>query len=416
MASATLTRDTRRRGAFAVLTALTALIILGFGALAIDIAYLRLAQAQTQDIADAAAQAAVLALRQTGDQDQAEGAARAVVAANGVVGRAPRLADIQFGGWDPEAADPEFVPGTSVPNAVKVRVDRVDEDGPSWQLARLFGKERFDVAADATAATRSFQVIIVLDITNSWSEKNFGHARDASVLALETLGDSASGVDEIGMTIFTNRFAWEFTPLTRISDTAAYGEIMDDWEELATASKAGKDKSRYDGKNCKLHSGSKQNDFSSPEGGCYSNMPREYRDEPGTDHSAGMLLAKQMFEESFSSADYRAQIVLTDGRPNGLGSPGTARAEDGYTEERWREYLGPAPRSKDDIRWASIYAAQDMWDELGVHTWVVSFVADDWMMDDMPQGDGYYIRTTQAADLERIFLQIVSELPIAVVE
>ncbi|MCK6502833.1 hypothetical protein L6R53_05450 [Myxococcota bacterium] len=177
------------------------------------------------------------------------------------------------------------------------------------------------------------------------------------------------------------------------------------------------DSNHGDGKNCTLHTGSRENDFSyKSKGGCYPKMPREYRDEPGTDHSTGMLLAKQMFEESLSVADYRAMIVLTDGQPNGLGAAGVKRGQAGYVETRWREYLGPAPRSTAQIRTASIEAAEQMWDDLRVHTWVISFVADDWMMDQMAQGDGYYVRTSNPADLEPIMAQIISELPLAIVE
>ena len=406
-----------RKGNYSLMFGVALVGVLGAAAFAIDVAYMRYAQAQAQDVADAASTAALIALRKTGDVDLATSAAQAVVNANLVVGESPRMVELSFGGWDDSMGNPFFETGVAVPNAVRVTVDRIDESGPHYQFANLFGMEQFDVRASATSATRSFQIAFVTDITNSWSEKNFGYARQGAVLGLDMLHASASGIDEVGMTIFTNRFAWEYTPFTMISDDAAYSAIRVNWNKLATASKAGKDTNYKDGSNCTLNTGTKLNNFSSPVvGGCYPWMPREYSDEPGTDHSTGLGLAKQMFQESNSAAVYRAQIVLTDGQPNGLGNPGTIRASQGYVETRWREFLGPAPRTTAQIRTASTTVAQQMWDQLGVHTWVISFVADDSLMTAMVHGDGYYIRTTNAAKLSEIYSQIISELPIALVE
>ncbi len=406
-----------RRGNYSTLLALALVMLLGFGALAIDIAYMRLAQAQAQDIADAASHAALLALRQTGSQREATAAARTVLNSNRIAGGSPELEQIVFGAWDDSAETPSFVPTNVRPNAVRVTVSRSGDRAISYNLAGLFGKENFGVRSSAVAASRTYQIIFVMDITNSWSEANFLHAREAAVIALEMLTGAASGVDEVGMTLFTNRFAWEYTPLTRVAVGSNAENMLADWGDLNTASKAGKDKNHSDGRNCELNSGSKINDFNNPvRGGCYPDMPREYRDEPGTDHSTGMELARQMFDEGASGAVYRAMIVVTDGQPNGLGSPGTARAADGYEEDRWREYVGPAPRTTNEVRNASITSAQQMWDELQVNTWIVSYVADDWFMDQVPQGDGYKVVTNNASQLENILAQIISEMPVALVE
>ncbi len=158
------------------------------------------------------------------------------------------------------------------------------------------------------------------------------------------------------------------------------------------------------------------NNFNSPLGGCYPNMPREYRDEPGTDHTTGMAMAWQMFDERTDPGAFRVQVVLTDGLPNGLGNPGGTRGSQGYTEDRWREYAGPMPHSSSAIHNDSIAMTQAMWDESRIHTYVVSFVADHWFMDQMPQGQGYYVRTTSATALAPIFEEIANSLPMAVVE
>lgn len=399
-----------------MLFALTLIVVLGIGAFAVDLSFMRLAQMQVQDVADAASQAAVIVLRQTGDEEEAEAAAREVTERNFVVGEAPELLSLEWGEWDDTVSPATWTVGAVDANGARVTVGRVDDNEANYVLARIWDYTTFPVQASATSASRSSQVVFVLDITGSWGEGDFYQAREAMLLGLERFAAVASGIDEVGMTIFTNRFAWEYTPLTRISEPGAYEAIEADWAVLNIASKAGVDTDHYDKKACKLHSSPNTNNFTNPEGGCYPDMPREYRDEPGTDHSTGIGLARQMFEESDSPAAYRAMIIVTDGRPNGISTAGTARAADDYVEERWREYLGPVPHTTNEIRLDSIAAAEAVWDDLAVHTWIVSYVADDWFMADVPQGDGYYTRTSSAAELSAIIDRILDELPIAIVE
>lgn len=423
----------RRRGNYSLMLAIVVIVLLGFGALSVDVAYMRYAQAQCQDVADAASQAALIALRQTGSEARSREAAEQIIALNEVAGAPPSVVDIVFGHWDDTAADPTFTTGgSSAPNAVRVTVAR-DEDNASaipFLLARIFGQDTFNVQATAVSATRSFQIVLVLDITGSWHENKFADARDAVLQALDMAADSASGVDEIGMTIFTNRYAWEYTPFTQISVGGNAAAVRADWEKLNIASKGGTDVDHYDGIDCALKPRSSRNDFTDPEGGCYPDMPREYTDEPGTDHSTGILLAKQMFEEAASGAVYRAMIIITDGKPNDLGAAsGTLRAADGYVETRWREYVGPVPRSKADIRRESIAATQDLWNSMQVNTWMVSLVQRDSVMmpgeegvpveglgPGVPQGDGYWRLADHSSELATIIGQIISEMPLAIVE
>jgi hypothetical protein len=422
MTNTTLRRLTRvrfgRRGNFTLMLAVALIVVLGFGALAIDTAYMLMAQSQAQDLADATSQAALITLRQTGDQAMAEEAANQIIDANRIAGESPTDVDVVFGTWDDTEAVPTFVRDGVNPNAVRTAVGRTGEDAVPFLLARLWGMDDFNAWGRSTSATRSLQIIIVLDITGSWGEAKFGDAREAVLVAHEMLSESASDMDQLGMTIFTNRYGWEYTPLVHIADPSVASQTYADWRVLNIASKGGTDADHYDGRNCRLKSGSQRNNFTNPTGGCYPDMPREYTDEPGTDHSTGIRMAQQMFEEAADTgARYRAMIVLTDGRPNGLGgASGTIRASQGYTESRWREYEGPVPRSGNEIRHASIVACEELWDEMRVHTWVVSLVANDWMMPAMAQGDGYYTLTNNSNELAAILAQIVSEMPLAIVE
>lgn len=406
-----------RRGNYTMLTLVATVALLSFGALAIDSGYIILANAQTQDIADAASQAALIAYRNTGDTEIAEQAALAVVEANEIVGEEPDLTSLTFGIWDDTEVNPVFEPSMVNINAAAALVGRRADNPLNLLMSRIWGYSTFETRGRAVSASRSAQIIIVLDITGSWGETDFAGARAAVLNAADMLAISASPMDRVGMSIFTNRFAWEYTPLSQISDPDVAEEIRDDWELLALGSKAGVDADHTDRRECTLHTGARINDFVNPAGGCYDAMPREYRDEPGTDHSTGLRLAQLMFEDADVPAAYRAMIVITDGRPAALGAAsGTTRAAQGYVEQRWREFRGPVPRTVGQVRAAATTATDELWDDLNVHTWVISFVADDSLMNAMVHGDGYYVRTTQASRINAILTQIIRELPLAIVE
>lgn len=407
-----------RRGNYSLMLAAAVITLLGFGALSIDVAYMRLSQAQAQDIADAASQAALIVLRQTGDQTQAQDAAMRVINDNLVAGSAPDMVEITFGNWDDSAENPAFTVDPVVPNAVRVTVGREGGNAIPVLLARIWDFEDFSVRGTATSATRSFQILFVLDITGSWHENKFADARDAMLAAHTMLTESASGVDEIGMVIFTGRYGWEYTPFAQIANPATAAAVRAEWEQLNIASKAPVgtyNTNTTDGVDCDT---SYSNDFTNPvAGGCYPEMPREYTDEPGTDHSTGVLLAKQMFEESSTGAVYRAMIVITDGIPNTLlATSGQTREAQGYVESRWREYKGPVPRTVSEIRTATTDATLELWNGMDVHTWAVTLVKDDIMLDAMIRGDGYKVIVSSSDQLTQVISEIISEMPLAIVE
>jgi len=171
------------------------------------------------------------------------------------------------------------------------------------------------------------------------------------------------------------------------------------WEDLNVDSK-----SRF---------GRKSADFSN--GGKFPRMPREYWDEPGTDHHVGLVMARQMFTSEVDPFAYRAAIMLTDGAPNGLGNS-TVRAGIPFQETRWDEYVGPTPQSRSDIIADTVSEALYNYDEHNVHLWTVSFRVDNAFLDDATQGDGQYFHTTNAADLTPIFSSIANSLPLLIVQ
>lgn len=402
-----------RSGQYAVLGAIAIVTLFGFAALSVDIANIRLAQVQVQDVADAASQAAVYELRRTQDTVVAQEAAQAVVDANYVAGAVPDLADIDFGRYDSQTG--AFTETAVAPNSARVVVTREDEEGITALFSKLWGYQKFDVRGDAISAAREVEIILVTDITNSWSQANFANARAASIAFLDTLKGSYSPRDRVGMSIFTNRFGWEFTPLTDLEVEVSTDQVLNQWTGLRTASKATDDAAGQGTDSCTPGS-DPPNDFTTVPGGCYPNMPREYTDEPGTDHSTGLEMAWQMFNDSDGDERYRAVVVLTDGIPNGLGgASGTLRAAEGYTEP-WDEYQGPVPKTAQNIRDTAAIAAERIHDDFGADIYVVSFVANDAILEMMEQGNGYTTITSDTGELVSIFEGIANSLPIAVVQ
>jgi Flp pilus assembly protein TadG len=439
----------RRGGAFAILFAMLIVFLLAFGAIAIDGSMVRLADVECQDVADSAAHAAVLALKRTGSQTDAESAARSVIAENRVMGRAPALASIEFGDWDEVARAFSSSVGSGA-NAVRVRVGRTGADAlPLW-LAPLIGHASADVTATATAATRSLQVVLVMDITASWHQKNFSKARDAAVRFLDVLHENHGIDDTVGMVIFFQRYAWEYTPFTSIESSSRDASLVrGKWQKLNIGSVAGDYQASWatgsllNSKHiaCKVYgtnnngggnpwsgwctSGSscyqaaKRNLFSAttPVGGCFPAMPHYYSDEGGTDHTTGMQMARTMFSERNDPTVYRAMVVLTDGEPSGYSaSTTTLRGTAHDTETRYRQYTRSGSHSTAQIRTDTVVLANQMHADLDVNTWFVSFVEHGTFMEDSATGDGWFDLAATSDEIVPIFERIAHSLPAAVVE
>lgn len=421
----------RRRGNYATIMGLLIFAVIAMGAIALDIAYMRMAQLQAQDIADAASQAALIVYRRTSDVDEAERVAQGVVRLNDVAGGPADLGSVTFGTWDqPEVGGGVFLLDGDSPNAVRAEVAR---EVP-FLLAPVLGHTEFQAQGRSTSAARNLHVVLSVDITNSWSPANFAGAREASELFLRTISESAGPYDRIGMNVWSGRYAWEFTPMFNARNAPRLAATRAQWAELRTASKPGTPGGPPRARTCTLPPGNPVNNLrfdSPPPGvpfqGCYPEMPREYLgtdgrnctfgSECGTDHTVGLAMSRIMFQEEPDDSAFRALIVLTDGIPNNLeASHGQARRDLGYVEDRWREYQAPVPHAVGSIRSQSVIMARQLWDDMRVHVWVVSFVAHEAFMPNMVQGQGYYRNTSDPNALVQIFEDIANSLPLAIVE
>ncbi|MEN0060875.1 MAG: VWA domain-containing protein [Myxococcota bacterium] len=386
-----------RRGGYATVFAVAGVVFIAFGAFLVDLSLIRLAEAEIQAVCDAAAHAGILRLRSTHDRSVADAAARRIIAANRVAGLTPRAQAVEFGMYENGA----FTVNSNTANAVRVAVD-VDITLP---FASFWGLGTSIRAADATAAVRSLHTIVVMDITNSWGFTPFEGAREGAVTIFDQLTGTASDGDRIGMVTFHGQFGTEFTPL-QPAELAVTNGVRDVWADMRTASKAGTPNS----KGCKID---RATDFS--EGECWPHMPREYKDETGTDHAIGIEMARQMFAEQQDPSVYRAMIVVTDGQPAGVGAH-TLRDTLGHREERWRYTYTGARRGSSEVTSESIALSKKVWQEQEVHTWLVSYRANGSWMRDVAQGDGYFVLAKNSSDLDDIFRDIAESLPITLVE
>lgn len=429
-----------RRGSYVVLMSSLIVALLGFAALVLDWGRVRIAGAEAQAIADAAAEAAVMALKQEGTEQAARAAAELVVSQNTIAGMEPALLSFDQGSWD----NVSRVWSTNGTNAVRVTVGRAGTEPIGLFLASLFGFDVAEVSRSATAATQRLQVVLVMDITGSWDKDNFYHARTAAVQFLDMLHNAHGSEDLVGMTVFLQRFGWEFTPMTLVSQSAASSSLVrSKWAALNVGSYAGVYQASYESQTSKYvscrvygtnntggspwsgwcttgsscYQASKRDIFTSPSGGCFPNMPRYYSDEGGTDHQTGMQMARTMFLEHPDPFAYRAMIVMTDGIPNSYGSTsGSKRASQSYNEARFREYKYTGSRSVSQIETGTQSLADTMYNTDDVNIWFISFVESASFMTASSKGDGYFTVTPDATQLESIFRRIARSLPVTVVE
>jgi len=353
-------RRQRREGNYAILMSFLLTSILGAAALVVDWSRVRIAGAEAQAIADAAAQAGVIALRSTGSEREARDAAELVVSENRIAGSVPDLLRFQVGGWN----NTTHSWSGSGSNSVSVTVGRGEGDPLNVPLANLFGMGDVQIARSAVAATASLEALLVMDITGSWDKEDFNDARAAALGFLDLLHNAHSSDDVIGMVVFLQRFGWEFTPFTSIeASSRSPALVRDHWSGMNIGSLPGRYNASYEPieslqYSCDVYD---TNNFRSPPGGCWPSMPRYYLDEGGTDHTTGMEMGRRMFRERHDPYAYRAMIVLTDGKPSAYtASSGSARRAEGYRERRFREYQRAGGHTVSAIETDTVSLARSM--------------------------------------------------------
>lgn len=141
----------RVRRANAAITALSLSVLLGFGALAVDVAVVRVTNAQLQSAIDAAALAAAARLDGTeAALDGARAAAVEVAALNPVLrGFTLEPEQVVFGSW---TEDTGFVPGVDAAEVDAVRIEVRLEGLPAVLAGAAFDRDTLSTAASTMAA------------------------------------------------------------------------------------------------------------------------------------------------------------------------------------------------------------------------------------------------------------------------
>jgi hypothetical protein len=168
----------KRRGAVVVFTALLIAILLGFCAFAVDLGYIANTKAELVRAVDAGALAGVGVLPQ--GEAATTPVVRQFVKANIVGAREVKDEEIQVqvGHWDSQAR--AFTPSEERPSALRVVVDRPRQ--PLF-FGRIFGKDEFDLTAEAIAQYQPRDIMLTLDFSASMND-------DSTFAALNTLGSA----------------------------------------------------------------------------------------------------------------------------------------------------------------------------------------------------------------------------------
>ncbi len=396
-----------RSGNYSVILGLVLPVFLGFTALSVDQSWIRIAQSQSQDVADAAAHAALVELRRTGDTSAAEAVAVSMIGRNQVGEAHGEMISVEFGGWNRGGAE---MTASDKPNAVRVDVGRTGENELPLYFARIWNRDSAAVQGSATAASRSLHAVVVMDITASF-RFDIHWARDGAVSFLDIVHDTASPDDRVGMVTFFSKYAHVWTEPFDLYDETEYATARAQWSTLTWGSTA--------------------HDYYGPETPAYpfyyygadyyndaSQMPRYYGDDRGTDHSVGLKLGIDVLLEEGATDPfaYKALVVLTDGYPVGLPVKPARRPDD--LVETWRVYMhGDDTRSESTIILESQNQALRAEDN-DINVWTIAFGTGGQkeFMRSLVVGDGNSYATTDPSELEPIFVDIAVSLPMLLVK
>jgi hypothetical protein len=135
----------KRRGAVVVLVAILMVVLLGFGAFAVDLSQMQAYKSELRRTADAAALAATLHL--LSNPSQADSVAGVYVTANPVMGTTAEIVEFRYGSFNGSIFTPLSETQAASANAFRVSL----RSSGNFYLAQFIGGDGFDVSAVATA-------------------------------------------------------------------------------------------------------------------------------------------------------------------------------------------------------------------------------------------------------------------------
>ncbi len=394
----------RRRGNYTMTMGVLMPILIGFGALSVDISYINMARTQSQNVADAASHAALVAYRSTNDEDIALDTAEFVISRN-LVGNQPATLDaLELGEWDFD--DRSFDPTSSYINAAAARVSRTESNGDALGLffAPLLGHSTADVRAAGTAAGRTRQVMLVTDVSGSFAG-DIDSAREATTAFLDYMRDNPFPGDLLGHAVFAGRKTF---PLLHelASPTDDYVSLHTRFQLLDVCSASSGDLR-----------GAPTNSNS-----CYTSQAR------------GMHYALQEFLTRGDAREFQAVVLLTDGQAN----THLTSNRDG----RWSSTARSDTEMLRDVMWEGGAFSYRVWEcpigqgdtsgcgletyagdlEGGVHLWTVYFGSSgsnvSWLesLTDFAGNRGTSQNTTDPDEMVEIMVEIASSIPVVLTD
>lgn len=396
-------------------------VLVGFGALSVDISYINLARTQTQNVADAASHAAFVGYRSGGnDPDVGNAAAAFVVSENLIGNQVGHLDPVVYGEWDFDAKT--FTPGGDV-NSAKAYVSRSDANASPNQLdlffAPILGFNKANVVAHGVAAGRTRQIMLISDVSGSFSG-DIDKANDANVAFLDYMKDNPLPGDLLGHVVFAG--TGNFPDLHELaSPVDDYTSLLTEFQKLDVCTS--------------MPSGIRAASYLVPEGKLRGVPPDR---DCFTSQARGLHRAMQEFIEHGDSREFQGMILLTDGQANtsirsSNNNNSTSTAEDDAENlVSWMWYGGTFNYS---VWECTSWAATNKWHSScglqsysgtfagGVHLWTVYFGSNGsnvaWLESLVEIGDGNRGEakdTDDASQLEAIYLEIAASIPVVLTD
>lgn len=340
-------------------TGMLLLIAFGMAVLVNDLSYLYVSRGELQGAADAASLAAAAALRQGKTRAEAIREAQMVANANVAAGEHVQIdvSDVSFGSWDSRAGRFERESFANA-SAIRVRARRAQGSpgGPvGLFFAGIWGDHSADVGAEAIAALRKRDIVIVQDVTYSFLQE-IEDAKQADMTLVNAVAAQQLGGDRIGVVTF-NEAASKRIDLSPIPDQTS--AILDSIRRITACP-------------------------SSRVANC-----------GGTHIAPGFNLAMQMFDDSEDSE--KVLILVSDGMP--------------YPSGRRQPAIVAADRAADrGINIFTVTLTQERGGSYG------SGGADAEFNAGLVRGYGRAYHTPDAKQLDNLLLKILEEMPIRLVQ
>lgn len=404
---ARITRARSRRGSYSPLIGVLIWVVVGFGALSVDLSFMTMANLQAQATADAASHAALIGYRENKNTAEGDSAAAFVIKEDLVALTNATLDSVEYGEWDFDAK--AFDNASPKINAARAKVSRTGANGNPVKtlLAGLIGVPQFDVDATAIATQQQRAVMLALDMSCSMMDGN-GASTTSSVAImrlatkefLDYIVDRPQAGDRFGIAMFAEWAAIEPTEPLPWGTTCPYSgscgstparplDTMPPWLPLTAIDSQANIDLAYE----RLGGICDTDDFS-PVHQCEgaSNLPHPDETDIGgcTNPEAALLQAIDELTIGAQSSDFRGILFMSDGLPN----CGTAQAAEDAADLAWGTY--------------------------GISIWTITITSNGWFdtafMDGMVRGIGFSQTSDNAAQLPAMFKQVAKSLPTAFVE